>query len=155
MDNSVKYLKQGDFIVGNDGMKIFTILGSCVAVCLWDEGTHIGGANHFLLPCWNKEGIPDMKYGDVSITELHDKVILSGAVKRRIVAKIFGGASMFKTDVTVFNVGQRNVEMAKKKLMELNVPIVEENIGGSSGRRIVFDLSTGLVRHEIIKSVQL
>jgi chemotaxis protein CheD len=154
LDN-VKYLKQGELVVAGGDMKIFTILGSCVAVFLWDEGTRIGGANHFLLPHWNKQGVPDVKYGDVAITELHDKVILHGAVKRRLVAKIYGGASMFKMDKAVFNVGQRNVEIAKQKLMELNVPIVEENTGGTSGRRIFFDPATGNVKHEVIKSVQL
>ena len=150
----IKYLKQGELAIVSGGMKVFTILGSCVAVVLWDEGTRIGGANHFLLPYWNNKGLPDVRYGDIAITELHDKVILAGAVKRRIVAKIYGGASMLNLDKAVFNVGQRNIEVAKKKLIELNVPIIEEITGGSLGRKILFDPADGNVKVDIIQNIK-
>ncbi len=135
-------------------MKVFTILGSCVAVVLWDEGTKIGGANHFLLPNWNNKGIPDVRYGDIAIPELHDKVILAGAVKRRLVAKIYGGASMLNLNQSVFNVGQRNIEIARQKLSELYIPIVEEITGGKLGRKILFSVQTGLVHVEEIQNIK-
>lgn len=150
----IKYLKQGELAIVSGEMKVFTILGSCVAVVLWDEGTKIGGANHFLLPYWNNKGLPDVRYGDIAITELHDKVILAGAVKRRMVAKIFGGASMLKFDNALFNVGQRNIEVAKLKLSELNVPIVEEVIGGNLGRKILFNPFDGFVKVDMIQNIK-
>jgi chemotaxis protein CheD len=150
----IKYLKQGELAIVSGEMKVFTILGSCVAVVLWDEGTKIGGANHFMLPNWNNKGMPDVRYGDIAITELHDKVILAGAVKRRLVAKVFGGASMLKLDKAVFNVGQRNIEIAKEKLSELNVPIVEEVIGGNLGRKILFNSFDGYVKVDMIQSIK-
>jgi chemotaxis protein CheD len=152
LDN-IKYLKQGELAIVSAGTKVFTILGSCIAVVLWDESSKIGGVNHFLLPSWNNKGFPDVRYGDVAITELHDKTILSGAVKRRIVAKIFGGASMLKLDSSTFNVGFRNIEMAKQKLKELNVPIVEEATGGNLGRKILFDPYSGNVKLDYIKNI--
>jgi len=150
----IKYLKQGELAIVSGEMKVFTILGSCVAVVLWDEGTKIGGANHFLLPYWNNKGMPDVRYGDIAITELHDKVILAGAVKRRMVAKIYGGASMLKFDNSVFNVGQRNIEVAKLKLNELKVPIIEEITGGSQGRKILFNPFDGNVKVDIIQNIK-
>jgi chemotaxis protein CheD len=150
----IKYLKQGELAIVSGEMKVFTILGSCVAVVLWDEGTLIGGANHFLLPYWNNKGMPDVRYGDIAITELHDKVILAGAVKRRMVAKIFGGASMLNFDNSVFNVGQRNIEVAKLKLNELKVPIIEEVTGGSQGRKILFNPFDGNVKVDIIQNIK-
>jgi chemotaxis protein CheD len=150
----IKYLKQGELAIVSGEMKVFTILGSCVAVVLWDEGTKIGGVNHFLLPYWNNKGQPDVRYGDIAITELHDKVILAGAVKRRIVAKVYGGGSMLKLDKIVFNVGQRNIEVAKQKLTELNVPIVEEFTGENFGRKILFNSFDGSVKVDVIQNIR-
>jgi len=152
--DKIKYLKQGELAIVSGEMKVFTILGSCVAVVLWDEGSKIGGVNHFMLPSWNNKGNPDVRYGDVAITELHDKVILAGAVKRRLVAKFYGGASMLKLDQAVFNVGQRNVEMAKLKLSELNVPVVEEITGGLLGRKILFNPFDGKVKVDLIQNIK-
>ncbi|MBN1924810.1 MAG: chemotaxis protein CheD [Prolixibacteraceae bacterium] len=152
--DKVKYLKQGELAIVSGEMKVFTILGSCVAVVLWDEGTKIGGANHFLLPLWNKRGAPDVRYGDIAIPELHDKVIMAGAVKRRLVAKIYGGGNMLNLNQSVFNVGQRNIDMAKQKLSELNVPIIEEITGGMFGRKILFNVFDGSVKVDVIQSIK-
>lgn len=151
--DKIKYLKQGELAIVSGDTKVFTILGSCVAVVLWDEQSKIGGANHFLLPTWNHKGAPDVRYGDVAVTELHDKTILSGAVKRRLVAKVYGGASMLKLDNSSFNIGQRNIEIALQKLKELNIPIVEEITGGNLGRKILFDPMTGEVKLDYIKNI--
>lgn len=151
--DKIKYLKQGELAIVSGDTKVFTILGSCVAVVLWDEYSKIGGANHFLLPNWNNKGTPDVRYGDVAITELHDKTILSGAVKRRLVAKVYGGASMLKLDNSSFNIGLRNIEIAIQKLKELNIPIVEEITGGNLGRKILFDPLTGDVKVDYIKNI--
>lgn len=151
--DKVKYLKQGELAIVSADTKVFTILGSCVAVVLWDEQSKIGGANHFLLPNWNNKGAPDVRYGDVAVTELHDKIILSGAVKRRLVAKVYGGASMLKLDNTGFNIGLRNIEIALQKLSELHIPVIEEITGGNLGRKILFDPQTGFVKVDYIKNI--
>jgi chemotaxis protein CheD len=151
--DKVKYLKQGELAVVSGDYKVFTILGSCVAVVLWDEGSKIGGVNHYMLPNWANKGVPDVRYGDVAITELHDKTILAGAVRSRLVAKIYGGASMLKLDKVGFNVGQRNVEIAKQILCELKVRIVEEKTGGTRGTKILFDCQTGFVKLDYIQNI--
>lgn len=151
--DKIKYLKQGELAIVSGDTKVFTILGSCVAVVLWDEQTKIGGVNHYLLPNWNNKGTPDVRYGDVAVTELHDKTILSGAVKRRMVAKIYGGASLLNLSSSTFNIGQRNINIAKEKLKELNIKIIEEEIGGTTGRKILFDPQTGFVKVDLIKNI--
>lgn len=151
--DKIKYLKQGELAIVSGDTKVFTILGSCVAVVLWDEQSKIGGVNHFLLPNWNNKGTPDVRYGDVAITELHDKTILSGALRRRMVAKIYGGASLLNFGGAGFNIGQRNIEIAKVKLRELYIPIVEEITGGNAGRKILFDPNTGFVKVDEIRNI--
>ena len=151
--DKIKYLKQGELAIVSGDTKVFTILGSCVAVVLWDGNQKIGGVNHFLLPNWNHKGAPDVRYGDVAITELHDKTILSGAVRRHLVAKIYGGASLLNLKTAGFNIGQRNIDIAKEKLRELHIPIVEEIIGGNFGRKILFNPATGDVKVDEIKNI--
>lgn len=151
--DKIKYLKQGELAIVTGDTKVFTILGSCVAVVLWDEHSKIGGVNHYLLPNWKQKGAPDVRYGDVAITELHDKTIMSGAVKSRIKAKIYGGASLLKLDNAGFNIGQRNIEIAHEKLRELNIPVKEEITGGTLGRKILFDPQTGYVKVDEIKNI--
>jgi chemotaxis protein CheD len=151
--DKVKYLKQGELAIVSGTTKVFTILGSCVAVVLWDEYTKIGGVNHFLLPNWKNKGIPNVRYGDVAVTELHDKTILSGAVKRRLTAKVYGGASMLKLDNASFNIGQRNIEIPLEKLKELKIPIIFEDTGGNLGRKILFDPNTGDVKLDYIRNI--
>lgn len=152
--DKVKYLKQGELAIVSGDYKVFTLLGSCVAVVLWDEGSKIGGVNHYMLPQWQNKGVPDVRYGDVAITELHDKIILAGAMKRRLIAKIFGGASLLKLEMAGFNVGQRNVEIAGKILSELNVKVVEEVTGGNLGMKILFDVQTGNVKVDYIQNIK-
>ncbi len=151
--DKIKYLKQGELAIVSGDTKVFTILGSCVAVVLWDEQTKIGGVNHYLLPNWNNKGAPDVRYGDVAITELHDKIILSGAIKSRLKAKIYGGASLLNLQNASFNIGQRNIEIAKQKLKELHIPIIEDTTGGNSGIKILFDPNNGFVKVDIIKNI--
>jgi chemotaxis protein CheD len=151
--DKIKYLKQGELAIVSGDTKVFTILGSCVAVVLWDEHSGIGGVNHYLLPTWNNKGAPDVRYGDVAITELHDKTILSGAVKSRLVAKIYGGASLLNLHNASFNIGQRNIDIAKTKLKELHIPVIEETTGGNSGRKILFDPTSGFVKVDMIKNI--
>lgn len=78
---------------------------------------------------------------------------MSGAVKRRLIAKIYGGASLLKLDGAGFNIGQRNIEIAKQKLRELHIPIVEEMIGGNTGKKILFDPQTGHVKVDEIRNI--
>lgn len=151
--DKIKYLKQGELAIVSGDTKVFTILGSCVAVVLWDEQSKIGGVNHYLLPNWNNKGAPDVRYGDVAVTELHDKTILSGAIKRRLVAKVYGGASLLNFESAGFNIGQRNIDVARQQLKELHIPIVEEEIGGKTGRKILFDPQTGNVKVDLIKNI--
>lgn len=151
--DKIKYLKQGELAIVKGDTKVFTILGSCVAVVLWDKESRIGGVNHFLLPNWKHKGTPDVRYGDVAITELHDKTIMSGAVKSRLKAKIYGGASMLKLENSGFQIGERNIAVAHEKLRELHIPVVEEKTGGHLGRKILFDPETGDVKVDEIRNI--
>jgi chemotaxis protein CheD len=122
-----------------------TILGSCVGVCIYDRMKKIGGLAHILLPLDTANGANPEKYADTAIPLLVQMLIKEGAKKEFLSAKIAGGASMFKfeSNVTLGQIGDRNVEETKKMLAKLQIPLLEEDTGGNSGRVIDFYLTDG------------
>lgn len=123
-------------------------LGSCIGICLYDAELKIAGLAHIMLP-WSKEagaGADNTRrYADTGITELIQKMCAMGAKKYRLTAKIAGGAQMFSTNSTVFNIGERNIEAVKKVLSTYNIPIIAEETGSNFGRTVFFYSEDGIM----------
>lgn len=132
-------------------MCINTLLGTCVAVCLWDMRSRIGGMNHYLLPLWNGEGLASPKYGNIAIEKLVEKMEELGAERRTMVAKVFGGRTQSESGSIAQSIGIRNAEIAKQMLAQYRIPVVAEKLGGEHGMNIRFDTSTGIVLLKFIK----
>ncbi len=130
---------------------IKTILGSCVAVCLWDAKNRIGGMNHYMLPLWNGQGLASPKYGNIAIAKLLEKLISSGAQREHIVAKVFGGGEVIETEQSNFFIGERNAQLATEVLRTEKIPIRGESLRGKLGRKIIFNTFTGEVKMRYIK----
>lgn len=124
-----------------------TILGSCVAVCLFDTKLKIGGINHFMLPLWNGVGLASPKFGNIATEKLIEKMIKNGATRENMVAKLFGGANQMDSSM---NIGLRNVEIAKEVLDNYNIKIIAENTGGTIGRKLKYETGTGQVMMKFI-----
>ncbi len=138
------YLFPGTIFVHKDQHLVTTVLGSCVAVCIWHPQAEIGGINHYLLPLWNGEGLPTPKYGNIAITRLIEKVRrLAG--EGELIAKVFGGASMWARTEGALAVGERNVELAFNVLAEEKIKVVSQDVWGEMGRKVIFDTRTGSV----------
>lgn len=144
MSLPIKIIVQEELYVVNEPMEIMTILGSCIAVCLWDEKNRVAGMNHYLLPFWNGEGFKTLKYGNISIQRLFEEMILNGALKQNIVAKIFGGAAINLAGGAL-SVGEQNVRIAECVLSELKIPIIARDVGGRMGRKIILSSVDGSV----------
>ena len=121
-------------------------LGSCVGIALRDKNNKVGGLAHIMLPdstvIANQTNVA--KFADTGIVELLKQMEKLGAVRRNVVAKIAGGATMFAlSNRTNLNVGERNVEAVKAKLKELGIPILAEDTGLNYGRTVIFYPETG------------
>lgn len=129
---------------------MMTILGSCIATCLWDPEARIGGMNHILLPGSGRESDGNFGYGvnlmELLVNGLHQR----GANKQRLRAKVFGGAKMFDTSNKV---GDKNAEFAKWFLENEGIPIVSICVGGNQGRKIRFSPTTGAAQRKFLKDV--
>ena len=124
---------------------VSTVLGSCVAVCLHDSAMAMGGMNHFMLALWNGEGLATPKYGNIAMELLLKKMVEQGCMRERMVAKVFGGANVIGDPGGHFSVGERNIAVAKELLQKAGIPIVAADLGGDTGRKIIFNTRTGTV----------
>ena len=138
------YLYPGTLFAHRDPHLVTTVLGSCVSVCLWDSSARVGGINHYLLPLWNGDGLPTPKYGNIAIAKLIEKVQALGAGSK-LVAKVFGGASMWEKTDGLLAIGQRNIELALEMLEQHRIPVISRDLGGPVGRKIIFHTADGTV----------
>ena len=145
------YLYPGALFAQKGEHIVTTILGSCVAVCLWDPVLHIGGINHYMLALWNGEGLPSPKYGNIAIAKLIEKILGLGSRKENLKAKVFGGGEVLQSSSGILNVSQRNIELAKQMLQQEKIPILSSDVGGNLGRKLKFNTETGKV---LLKKIQ-
>lgn len=141
-----KYINIGEFYIGIDPTEVHTIVGSCIAVCLYDRFKKIGGMNHYLIPLWNGNGAQSPKYGNIAIRKLVEGMLESGCRVENLEAKIFGGGNVIDTvSLESMLVGKKNIVIAQKLLNEYRIPITARDVGGDMGRRIVLESQTGKV----------
>ncbi|MBK8188594.1 MAG: chemoreceptor glutamine deamidase CheD [Cellvibrio sp.] len=146
----------GEYYVTNSGKMIVTVLGSCVAVCLRDKFSGIGGMNHFLLPNdgSSESGLltESARYGVYAMELLINHLLKLGANRNRFEAKVFGGGNVLR-GMTVNNVGQRNAEFVLDYLHNEGIPIVAKDLLDDFPRKVYFFPAEGKVMVKKIKSV--
>ena len=121
-------------------------LGSCVAVFLYDSVPKIGGVVHALLPKIPEGHPPDAKYADSGIRILLDAVVAEGAERRRLTAKLVGGAQMFTNlNLQMSDIGKQNVLQSRRTLSELGIRIVAQEVEGRKGRSAYYHMEDGKV----------
>lgn len=125
-------------------------LGSCVAVMLYDKLTRIGSMAHIMLPDINlaKSKKNRAKFANAAVEIMLKEMMDLGVVRRRIKAKIAGGANMFPSVNRTGNlhIGLRNVVAVKKELKKRKIRLVAEDTGKNYGRSVKFFIETGIVR---------
>lgn len=145
------FLYPAALFVSRTPHRVSTILGSCVAVCLYDPILKFGGINHFMLPFWNGQGLASPKYGNIAIERLVEKMISLGSNKSNIKAKVFGGGEVIETNISQFHIGERNIKLAMEMLDDLKIPVVAKSVGGKLGRKIEYTTETGEVKQRYIE----
>jgi chemotaxis protein CheD len=142
---------QGENYVDDDPSTVLTtILGSCIAACIWDGVAGVGGMNHFLLPGDGKHRQPGgdaMRYGVHAMELLVNGLLRRGAQKSRMRAKLFGGARMIKG---LTDIGELNANFAEKFLREEGITLVGGSLRGEQGRRIQFWPVSGRARQVLL-----
>ena len=146
VERSSAFLHPGHMFVSDEPTSVTTILGSCVAVCLWDTARRIGGINHYLLAHRVGQKRRSLQFGSVAIARLINALEQLGSNQGNLEAKIFGGACVIGNPRNdTLHLGAKNVEVARKLLKTENIRIVVEDVGGKRARKLVFHTDTGTV----------
>ncbi len=140
-------IRTGESYASREPVIIKTLLGSCVAVCLYDPVRRVGGMNHILLP-----GKPDMKkfdnsakYGINAMDILITQIMKLGGNRKRLVAKAFGGAHVLKEISPENGVGQKIVSFVTAYLKNERIRLVKSDFNGFDTRIVYFHSDTGKV----------
>ncbi|MBB3345837.1 chemotaxis protein CheD [Sphingomonas citri] len=140
---------QGETKVSDrEDVVLTTVLGSCVAACFYDPVAKVGGLNHYLLAEGNVSDPASMqRYGVYAMEVLINAMLSMGAVRSRMKARIFGGATMrsgFR------DIGGDNIAFARRFLRDEKIPLVGEDVGGNGARRVEFRAALGLARCRVV-----
>ena len=153
-DPSIHFLYPSTLFASREPVVVNTILGSCVAVCLFDTYLQFGGINHYMLPFWNGQGLASPKFGNIAIEKLLEKMQALGSSQNNLIAKVFGGGNIIEATTAQFMIGDRNIAVAMDMLKEMRIQVVSQSVGGNLGIKIQFDTSTGEIKHKFIEKQQ-
>jgi chemotaxis protein CheD len=136
--DAVKVLP-GEYFVSGDDLLIMTVLGSCIAACVWDGKVRVGGMNHFMLP----EGEDGSgRYGSYAMELLINEMLKMGARRETMQAKVFGGGAVM-AGFTTMNVGERNTKFVLDYLATERIPVVSQDVLDIHPRKVCFFPVTG------------
>jgi len=138
-----RHVQPGGLFVAERPTVITTILGSCVAVCIWDPHKGIGGMNHFMLPMQAGSGVTSPRFGNVAMEQLVKKLIAHGARRPSLRARVFGGACMFAQMQSPEHLGAKNATLALDDLRRRGIEVVQSETGGTRGRKLAFYSDSG------------
>lgn len=145
------HIIQGEYRISKRPDSVLTtLLGSCVAACIWDPVLQIGGMNHFLLPGTNDlrdDEAQSLRYGAYAMELLVNSLLAQGAKRQQLRAKLFGGARML---ASLTDLGARNADFAERYLRQENIRLMGGSLRGDRGRRIEFWPVSGRTRQLLI-----
>lgn len=149
------HVKIGEIRIVSTAGVLYTIgLGSCVAVVLYDPREKVGGLAHVMLPeKTNSADAAPGRFAPTAIASLVEQMMKAGARKRGMFARIVGGAAMFADVVPAegASLGDRNVAAVKRALAKASIPLRADDVGGSYGRSVFFDVTDGSI---VIRAVR-
>jgi len=154
-DRDAAKILPGEYYFTGKDMLIVTVLGSCVAACIRDRVSGVGGMNHFMLPDGGDVDSPvsaSMRYGTYAMEVLINDVLKAGARRENLEAKVFGGGNVLRGFIAI-NVGERNAQFVRDYLRAENIRIVAEDLNDIHPRKVYFFPRTGKVLVKKLKQL--
>ena len=133
----------GDVHVALEPTLVKTLLGSCIAVCLYDPLRALGGMNHFMLPRGREDDGASPRFGVAAMEMLVGGLLDAGASPRRLTAKVFGGAHVLDIEESETGVPQQNIAFVRSYLEACGIPVVADDLGGYAARHVHFETASG------------
>ena len=136
----------GEIVVAEAPKRLLTpALGSCVGLAVYDVYSKRGGLAHIMLPGPSEDLEEEERgrFADYAVPQIVQRMMEAGSLRRRLEAKIAGGAAMFRGDSAIGTIGARNVAEVKQQLALMSVPLVAEDTGESYARTMEIRLDDG------------
>ncbi|MBN1508180.1 MAG: chemotaxis protein CheD [Sedimentisphaerales bacterium] len=141
---SRRFLRPGEFYAGREPVIAETLVGSCVAVCLYNFREGFGAMNHFLMDRPGDSADAEIgRYGVTSTRHIIDMVLEMDSIPTHYRAGVFGGAAVLKAVDVDDGIGVMNIEAALEVLRSAHLRVARQEVGGTRGRRIRFNTQTG------------
>jgi chemotaxis protein CheD len=149
-------IQPGEYFVTGRDMVLVTVLGSCVAACIRDRKSGIGGMNHFMLPDNKGDALTPVglagRYGTYAMELMINQMLKGGARRCDLEAKVFGGGNVLR-GLTVANVGQRNAEFVINYLKTENIALQAQDLLDIYPRKVYYFPATGRTLVKKLRSV--
>ena len=145
--HEVAVIMPGEYFVSQDPMIVYTVLGSCVSVCIRDTVLEIGGMNHFMLATPTGGAAPDRwgtsaRYGNFAMEVLVNEILKRGGRRNRLEVKVFGGGRICEG---VSNIGAQNVAWVLDYLEQEGLCPVKADVGDIFPRKVYYFTESGRV----------
>lgn len=148
-NSSTVTVLQGEYRVSTSPTVVFsTVLGSCIAACIYDDQVGVGGMNHFLLASSTSSDSVNARYGIHAMELLINGIMKKGARRENLKAKVFGGAKM---SANLSDIGASNADFVQRFLRDEGIPVISSSVGGTSARRVRFHPTTGAAQQTQVK----
>lgn len=143
----VAVILPGEYFVSREPKVVYTVLGSCISVCLRDPLVGVGGMNHFMLAApstteghdnWTDSG----RYGSFAMEMLMNDIFKRGGKKERLEAKVFGGGKIY--DGTI-DIGAKNAAWALDFLEQEGISPIKADVGDVCPRKVYYFTDSGKV----------
>lgn len=155
-DRDAAKILPGEYYFTGKDMLIVTVLGSCVAACIRDRVSGVGGMNHFMLPDGGGDAdspvSASMRYGTYAMEILINDLLKAGAKRENLEAKVFGGGNVLRGFIAI-NVGERNAQFVRDYLRAENIRITAEDLNDIHPRKVYFFPRTGKVLVKKLKQM--
>lgn len=146
----------GEYYVTTRDMALVTVLGSCIAACVHDRSTGLGGMNHFMLPDDRRDGGdilgPSARYGTYAMEIMINELLKMGARRNNLEAKIFGGGNVLR-GFTVSNIGEANAGFVVDYLRKESIQIAAQDLLDIYPRKVYYFPRSGKVLVKQLRSV--
>jgi chemotaxis protein CheD len=135
-------LLPADYVASAQPVAVVTLLGSCVAACLYDPAMAVGGMNHFMLPGGEGGGDTSARYGAHAMELLINDLLKLGARRQRLQAKVFGGGNVLSGFHSA-PIGTRNAQFVLEYLAAERIAVLAQDLGDVHPRKVGFFVQTG------------
>ena len=148
------FLKPAELYVATSPAIITTVLGSCVAVTMFNRRSGMAAMCHAVLPtceeidCRRSHCQLKAKYLNCVLPEMVRAFRKNRVPLKDIETGVFGGArvlsSLYGTNIEQ-SIGWRNMRTGLNQLKQMGMAVSVRNLGGTVGRKIQFYTDTGRV----------